>query len=142
MSEAALLVFTCSKSKFEILDERVKSVKSYPKRHPNKNQWRRSGVIIVDFNRFYIYFCFHCWLWILSKCRLDWSESFSIIWAPFKARYPCSGKARYPCNIRVRISSVNVAKSAGNCRFGHIHWRNPYWKTWFFVQCKLWLDHF
>ena len=25
----------------------------------------------------------------------------------------------------LRISSVNVTKSAGNCGFGHIHWRNP-----------------
>ena len=24
---------------------------------------------------------------------------------------------------------------AGNCRFGHINWRNPNWKTSFFVQC-------
>ena len=22
------------------------------------------------------------------------------------------------------------------CGFGHIYWRNPYWKTSFFVQCK------
>ena len=28
-------------------------------------------------------------------------------------------------NFRVRISSVNVTKSAGNCWFGHIYWRNP-----------------
>ena len=34
----------------------------------------------------------------------------------------------------LRISSVNVTKSAGNCGFGHIYWRNPYWKTSFFVQ--------
>ena len=25
----------------------------------------------------------------------------------------------------LRISSVHVTKSAGNCRFGHIYWRNP-----------------
>ena len=25
----------------------------------------------------------------------------------------------------VRISSLNVAKSAGNCEFGHIYWRTP-----------------
>ena len=25
----------------------------------------------------------------------------------------------------LRISSVNVAKSAENCGFGHIYWRNP-----------------
>ena len=33
------------------------------------------------------------------------------------------------------ISSVNVTKSAGICGFGHIYWRNPSWKTSFFVQC-------
>ena len=25
----------------------------------------------------------------------------------------------------LRISSVNMTKSAGNCKFGHIYWRNP-----------------
>ena len=35
------------------------------------------------------------------------------------------------------ISSVNVTKSTGNCRFGHIYWRNPRWKTSFFVQCMV-----
>ena len=34
------------------------------------------------------------------------------------------------------ISSVNMTKSAGNCGFGHIYWRNPLWKTLFFVQLK------
>ena len=34
-----------------------------------------------------------------------------------------------------RISSVNVTKSAGICGLGHIYWRNPSWKTSFFVQC-------
>ena len=32
----------------------------------------------------------------------------------------------------LRIFSVNVTKSAENCRFGHIYWRNPLWKTSFF----------
>ena len=35
----------------------------------------------------------------------------------------------------LRISSVNVTKSSGNCGFGHICWRNPQWKTSFFVPC-------
>ena len=26
------------------------------------------------------------------------------------------------------------AKSAVSCEFGHIYWRNPLWKTSFFVQ--------
>ena len=34
------------------------------------------------------------------------------------------------------ISSVNVTKSAENCGFGHINWRNPQWKISFFVLCK------
>ena len=28
-------------------------------------------------------------------------------------------------SFTLRISSVNVTKSAGNYRFGHIYWRNP-----------------
>ena len=36
-----------------------------------------------------------------------------------------------------RISSVNVTKSEVFCRFGQIYWRNPYWKTSFFVQWEL-----
>ena len=37
----------------------------------------------------------------------------------------------------LRISSVNVTKSAVSCGFGHIYWRNLSWKTSFFVQCLL-----
>ena len=39
-------------------------------------------------------------------------------------------------NFPLRISSVNVTKSAGNCGFGHIYWRNLNRKTSFFVQWK------
>ena len=34
----------------------------------------------------------------------------------------------------IAIFSVNVTTSAVSCEFGHIYWRNPYWKTSFFVQ--------
>ena len=34
----------------------------------------------------------------------------------------------------LRISSVNVTKSAVSCEFGHIYWGSPKWKTSFFVQ--------
>ena len=30
-----------------------------------------------------------------------------------------------------------MAKSTGNCGFGHIYWRNTWWKTSFFLQCYL-----
>ena len=34
----------------------------------------------------------------------------------------------------LRISSVNVTKSAVSWGFGHIYWRNPWWETSFFVH--------
>ena len=34
----------------------------------------------------------------------------------------------------LRISSVIATKSVRNCGFGHIYWKNPWWKTSFFVQ--------
>ena len=37
----------------------------------------------------------------------------------------------------MRISSVNVTKSAVSCGVGHVYWRNPQWKTSFFVQWKI-----
>ena len=37
------------------------------------------------------------------------------------------------------ISSVNVAKSAEICGFGQIYWKNPKWKTSFFVRYWLYL---
>ena len=36
----------------------------------------------------------------------------------------------------LRISSVDVTKSAVSCGFGHIYWKNLEWKTSFFVYCK------
>ena len=33
----------------------------------------------------------------------------------------------------IRISLVNMTKSAVSCGFGHIYWRNSQWKTSFFV---------
>ena len=40
------------------------------------------------------------------------------------------------------ISPVNVTESVRNCGFGHIYWRNPQWKTSFFVQwiyCRIYI---
>ena len=36
----------------------------------------------------------------------------------------------------LKISPVSVAKSTGNCEFGHIYCRNPKWKTSFFLQFR------
>ena len=35
------------------------------------------------------------------------------------------------------ISSVNVTSCTGNCEFGHIYWRNPYWKYSFLSNVLL-----
>ena len=35
---------------------------------------------------------------------------------------------------KMKFFPVNVTKSAVSGGFGHIYWRNPYWKTSFFVQ--------
>ena len=40
-------------------------------------------------------------------------------------------------SFQLRTSSVNVTKSAVSCGCGHIYWRNPQWKTSFFVKCNL-----
>ena len=37
----------------------------------------------------------------------------------------------------LRIFLVNMTKCAVSCGFGHIYWRNTWWKTSFFVQCNL-----
>ena len=42
----------------------------------------------------------------------------------------------------VRISSENVTKSAGNSGFDHIYWRDPQWKTSFFVPWRHVKKHF
>ena len=44
---------------------------------------------------------------------------------------------RKKLSFSLRISSVNVTKSAVSCEFGHIYRRNPKWNTSFFVQWKL-----
>ena len=52
-----------------------------------------------------------------------------------KATWPLHKKWSFP----LRISSINVTKSVVSCGFRHIYWRNPKWKTSFFVHDRdLW----
>ena len=54
--------------------------------------------------------------WFLYKCNID---LILVDWAFYLLpRTRCS-------NFPLRISSVNVIKSAVSCEFGHIYWRNP-----------------
>ena len=64
--------------------------------------------------------------------RKYWKALFCQYWGDFTQLdfqvqiWSCSIK-----KIQLRIFSVNVTKSAGNCEFGHIYWRNPWSKTCF-----------
>ena len=81
-----------------------------------------------------------CRIWSFSQNLLKFLEKLLLT-------TPASG---YSCKIKLffresalhrkwsfplGISLVNVIKSAVSCWFGYISWRNPEWKTSFFVQC-------
>ena len=55
-------------------------------------------------------------------------------WTPSESRSnPLHKKWSFP----LRIFSVNVIKSVGNCGFGHIYWRNPNGKLHFLCSVVL-----
>ena len=60
---------------------------------------------------------------VLKKGQIETTESSSS-WTLHK-------KWSFP----LRISSVNV--TVASCGFSHIYWKNPYWKTSFFVQWNI-----
>ena len=49
---------------------------------------------------------------------------------------PCSQHCTKKWSFPFKMSSVNVTKSAVSCGFGNIYWRNPEWKTLFFLHCR------
>ena len=51
-----------------------------------------------------------------------------------RQQFTCTISLHTKWSFPLRISPVNVTKSAVSCEFGHIYWRNPWWKTSFFVQ--------
>ena len=71
-------------------------------------------------------------LYIFSVAQINiftnfpWFQLAKMILNPINALHKKWG-------LPLRISSVNVTKSAVSCVFGHIYWRNPWLKT-FFVQ--------
>ena len=69
-------------------------------------------------------------LTVLLSVFLTESSYLTILLSLFKQAstlYTLHKKWSFP----LRICSVNVTKSVGNCVFGHIYWRNRYWKTFF-----------
>ena len=64
-----------------------------------------------------------CMLYVTEQTFLPWSHSITQVNMTLLKRW----------SFPLRISSVNVTKSAGICGFDHIYWRNHYWKTSFFL---------
>ena len=54
----------------------------------------------------------------LSGCFWEWQNH-----APVSINYIVSLHKKW--SFPLKISSVNVTKSAGTCAFGHIYWRSP-----------------
>ena len=65
-------------------------------------------------------------------CCMDWTLC-NFLFLSWKRTLTLLKKWSLP----LRVSTVNVTKSTGNCGFGHIYWGNPEWKTSFFVQCEM-----
>ena len=77
-------------------------------------------------------------LWRNDKCCEEKSYHYQIYHCLKQKNYFKKKKVNYTAQEKLsfplRISPVNVTKSAVNCRFGHIYRRNPKWKTSIFVQ--------
>ena len=69
------------------------------------------------------------WHWRERVQPKNWSHSLKIFLSSFffvvTVFAPLVLSLHKKWSFPLRISSVNVAKSAGNCRFGYIYWINP-----------------
>ena len=57
------------------------------------------------------------------NCNSDQWWKNDKCWCECKKNHVC--EKDYHCTKKLRISTVNVTKSAVSCGFGHIYWRNP-----------------
>ena len=73
-----------------------------------------------------------CWRNVTKCSSVNASRASYGKWDPFR----CSILHKR-WSFPYRIFSVNLTKCTRNCGLGHIYWRNPWWKTSFFVQCIL-----
>ena len=76
-------------------------------------------------------------LLVLSWKDWKWCYRYMYISTQFKLNFHIRNQIESlhkKWSIPLRIFSVNVIKFSGNCGFSQIYWRNPWWKTSFFVQ--------
>ena len=77
-------------------------------------------------NRYIFYAMSPISITVVFKLAPNWKHESILFFANFFEMklwkiLRCTKKRSFP----LHISSVNVAKFAGNCKFGHICWRNP-----------------
>ena len=91
-----------------------------------------SGTLYIKGFKAFLMHCYNCYA-LFSLPWLSFPLKSSILTKSSDlSRQVLHKKWSFP----LRISSVNVTISAGNCGFCHIYWRNPWWKTSFFVQWR------
>ena len=66
-------------------------------------------------------------LWEASTHKVTWTFDHVTLWY---------NVTLYKKSFPLRISSLNVTKSTGNCEFGRVYWKKPKWKTSFSVASE------
>ena len=110
------------------LEQKISTTEGITKRRSKiheKNKLRERIVNFDQWNSFSgSYKPKRVWFWLVYKttennCR---SRLFTEIMKTLLEKW----------SFLLRICSANVTKSTVCCGFGHIYWRNPWWKTSFF----------
>ena len=74
------------------------------------------------------------WSGKTEMCRCSATPSSQFPEKIWFVHHNCMEALHKKWSFPFRISSVNLTKSPWNRGFCHIYWKNPYWKTSFFVQ--------
>ena len=77
---------------------------------------RKSQSVALTVLLIWIYFFHLTLVFILQWLSIHWEILIMLLF-----QFSMHRKWNFP----LRIASVNMTKSAGNCGFGHIYWRNP-----------------
>ena len=78
---------------------------------------------------------------LLFLCSVDAETEVRISMLPLIYKISKTHTLHNSDSEREKIITDNSYLITGICRFGHIYWRNPQWKTSFFVQCK-WFERY
>ena len=90
-------------------------------------------VLLCEVEVYWWIFFFFFWnIWLVKVCEVLLLVG-SIAGGSYRHKHCTKNKV-----FLLRISSKNVIRSTVSWGFGHIYWKNLWWKTLFFVQWSLW----